>query len=228
MSLLPYINVCMYIYTAWIHYVHIFLIFTFLCLSTSFFSDTVRGVEECGETVLEIIGDKEQKLSWEGYGFHITVPDGAVSSDVTISLAVKCILSGQFELPDDAHLVSAIYWVSASEKFLKEVSVHVQHCAIINSEEEVSHYKFIVGKCSQQTLPYSFKILNGVFSPKSRLATISVKQFSFFAAIFWGWFGNSKCCYTSHYYLRHHPDRPTSWQFLFMLTPSLPSWLQVW
>ena len=213
------LQVCRYSHSQ--HLAH----FPFFSPSTFFISDTVCGVEECGETVLEIIGAKQQKLSWEGYGFHIAVPDRAVSSDVTISLAVKCILSGQFELPEDAHLVSAIYWVSASEMLQKEVSVHIQHAAIISSEEEASNFKFIVGKCSQKNLPYTFKIISGGFSPQSQLATISVKQFSFFAAIFRGKKKDLKLQYLACTFLKQ--VYPTNWEFSFLVTVDMEPMLQV-
>ena len=187
----------------------------------------MQGVEVCGKTLLEVTGNKQQKVSWASHGFHLTIPKGAVPSGVTVSVAVKAILAGQFELPEDAQLVSAIYWVSASEMFLKKVSVHLQHCARITSEEETSNYKMIVGKCSQESLPYTFQIRDGIFSPESQLATISVKRFSFFAAIRrWLW-GSSKSHYMSHCYLRCHPDRPTSWMLRFMITQKLPPWQRV-
>ena len=179
---------------------------------------------ECGETVLEILGNKQQKLSWEGYGFHVTVPEGAVAIDITVHLAVKAILSGQFELPDNTCLVSAIYWVSASEIFQEEVSIHLNHCAIIGSEEEASNYKFILGKCSQKVLPYTFKIKEGTFLPHSQLGTISVKQFSFFAAIFQG-LGKPQLKYISHYYLKE--VEPTKWEAMFLVTIDLPPQVEV-
>ena len=179
---------------------------------------------ECGETVLEVTGNCQQKLSWQGYGFHVTVPEGAVPSDVTIHLAVKAIVSGQFELPDDTYLVSAIYWVSSSQRFQKEVSVHLNHCASIGSVEEASNYKFIVGKCSQKALPYTFKIKDGMFPPQSQLATISVKEFSFFGAIFRGR-RRPKLMYASHYYLRQ--VEPCKWEANFLVALGLPSQVQV-
>ena len=39
----------------------------------------LRGVEVYGETVLEVVGDKPQKLEWPGYGFYMEVPDGALA-----------------------------------------------------------------------------------------------------------------------------------------------------
>ena len=109
---------------------------------------SLRGVEVCGETVLEVVGDKSQKLEWPGYGFYLEVPDGALPPGVTASVAVKVILAGQFKFPEDSQLISAIYWISASKEFLKDVAVNIQHCAVIRSEEEGLKFRFIIAKCS--------------------------------------------------------------------------------
>ena len=37
-------------------------------------ADFLRGVEVYRETVLEVVGDKPQKVEWPGYGFFIEVP----------------------------------------------------------------------------------------------------------------------------------------------------------
>ena len=194
-----------------------------LCLS--FLPESLQGVEVCGETVLEVTGNEHRKVSWDDFGFHLSVPDGAVPSDVTVSLAVKAITSGQFQLPDDTHLVSSIYWVSGSRVFDKEVSVHIEHCAVINSAAEASNYKFIVGKCSQKNLPYNFKIRDGVFSPQSRLGTINVRQFSFFAAIFRGLRG--KCHYMSYCFIKNDTNKPSCWECVFLVTQNLTARVQV-
>ena len=135
-------------------------------------------MEVCGETVLEVVGDKAQKQEWPGYGFSLEVPDGALPPGVTASVAVKVILAGQFLLPEDSQLISAIYWISTSEVFLEEVAVNIQHCAVISSEDECSKYGFIIAKCSQKELPYRFRVREGVFNPCTQFATINLKQFS--------------------------------------------------
>ena len=189
--------------------------------------ESLRGVEVCGETVLEITGNEHQKVSWDDFGFHLSVPDGAVPSDVTVSLAVKAIMSGQFQLPDDTHLVSSIYWVSASRVFDKELSVHIEHCAVIRSEEEASKFKFIVGKCSQKNLPYNFKICDAVFSPQSCLGTINVRHFSFFAAIFRGLWGSNKCQYMSYCFIKRSAKKLSCWKCEFLVTQNLATCRQV-
>ena len=135
-------------------------------------------VEVCGATVLEVVGDKSQKLKWPGYGFYLEVPDGSLPPGVTASVTVQATLAGQFQLPENSQLISAIYWISASEVFLKEVAVNIQHCAVIRTEEECSKFRFIITKCSQEELPYRFREREGVFNPHTQYATIKLKQFS--------------------------------------------------
>ena len=144
--------------------------------------DCLRGVEVYGETVLEVVGDKlPQRLEWPGYGFYIEVPLGALAPGVIASVGVKAILAGQFKLPENSQLISAIYWIYTSELFLEEVAVNIQHCADLKSEEQCSKCRFIIAKCSQKELPYTFKEKEGLFNPYTQYGTIKVKRFSIFA-----------------------------------------------
>ena len=141
-------------------------------------ADFLRGVEVYRETVLEVVGDKPQKVEWPGYGFFIEVPEGAVPPGVTASVGVKVILAGQFKFPENSQLISAIYWVSSSVEFVKEVAVNIQHCAVICSEDQCSQFKFIIAKCSQKELPYKFREREGLFSSHTQYGAIKLKQFS--------------------------------------------------
>ena len=141
-------------------------------------ADFLRGVEVYRETVLEVVGDKPQKVEWPGYGFFIEVPEGAVPPGVTVSVGVKVILAGQFTFPENRQLISAIYWVSSSVEFIKDVTVNMQHCAVIRSEDQCAQFKFIIAKCSQNQLPYKFREREGSFSSHTRYGAIKLKQFS--------------------------------------------------
>ena len=143
-------------------------------------TDFLRGVGVFEETVLEVVGDKPQKLEWPGYGFFIEVPEGALPPGVTASVAVKVIAGGQFQFPENRQLISALYWIFSSELFLKDVAVNIQHCAVIKNEEQCSTLKFIIAKCSQDVLPYRFREREGVFNPHTQYGTIKCKQFSIF------------------------------------------------
>ena len=148
-----------------------------------FIPDFLRGVEVCAETVLEVVGDKPQKVEWPGYGFYIDVPEGALPPGVIASVGLKVILTGQFKLPENRQLISAFYWVSSSEVFLKEVAVNIQHCAVIENEEQCLDFRFIIAKCSQKELPYTFKEFEGLFNLCTQYATIKLKQFSILSIV---------------------------------------------
>ena len=141
-------------------------------------ADFLRGVEVYKETVLEVVGDKPQKVEWPGYGFFIEIPEGAVPPGVTISVGVKVILAGQFKFPENRQLISAIYWVSSNMEFKKEVSVNIQHCAVVHSDDQCSQFKYIIAKCSQSQLPYRFREREGLFSSHTQYGAIKLKQFS--------------------------------------------------
>ena len=148
------------------------------------FTVFLRGVKVYGETILKVVGDKPQNLEWPGYGFFIEVPKGALSPGVTARVAVKVILQGdQFKLPDNSQLISPIYWIVSSEVFLKEVTVNIQHYADIRSEEQCSKLRFIVARCSQEVLPYTFREKEGLFNAHTQYGAIKVKRFSIFSQV---------------------------------------------
>ena len=68
----------------------------------------------CSESLLSITEAGPHSINWEGYGFHLIILHGVVPEDVTVNVAVKAFLpvAGKFKLPENIHLVSAIYEVS--------------------------------------------------------------------------------------------------------------------
>ena len=142
--------------------------------------------------MLTVVGDKPQELRWPDYGFYLNIPEGALPPDVTASVTVKVISGDQFELPENSQLISAVYWISSSEIFLKEVAVNIQHCAIITSEDQLSEFKFVIAKGFHEVLPYDckengelvlsnhmhFKERKGLFNAHTQYGTIKLNQFS--------------------------------------------------
>ena len=57
--------------------------------------------------VLEVVGDKSQKVVWPGCGLFLEVPDKTLPPGVTASVAIKAILAGQLQFPEDRKLISA-------------------------------------------------------------------------------------------------------------------------
>ena len=160
-------------------------------------------MEVCGEIVFEVLSDRlPQKLVWPGYGFYIEVPAGALPPGVTASVVVRAIMSGQFSLPENRKLVSAIYWISCSEVFSKDVAVNIQHYACISNEKEATKFKFIIAKCSQEP-PYKFVERDGLFNAHTKYATIMCKRFSLYGADGPDTVEN---CYVAMKFYKHIPD----------------------
>ena len=113
------------------------------------------------------------------HGFKIHFPENVLPPGVDeCRVHVKASLSGQFDFPRDAELVSGLYWLSSRHVFTRPVTVDIQHCAQEDLQQQ-SRLTYIVASCSQEELPYQFKTLEGgVFSPSSQYGSISLTHFS--------------------------------------------------
>jgi len=104
-----------------------------------------------------------------------SLPEGLDQCDVK----VKVSLSGQFDLPENSELVSAVYWVYSPHLFLEPLTVEIQHCTAITTPTQCAQLTFIRTKCTQKELPYSFKELDsGSFKPNTPYGSISITHFS--------------------------------------------------
>ena len=87
-------------------------------------------------------------------------------------------------MPPDCELLSAVYWVYSPHKFTKPLTVEIQHCAVLSSDQKCSELSFISTKCTQKELPYVFKVRDGgVFSLHSSYGSLSLTQFSGFGIV---------------------------------------------
>ena len=94
-------------------------------------------------------------------------------------LNVQVSLSGPFQMPFNSELLSAVYWVSSPHKFEKPITVEIQHCAVLSSDEQCSKMTFVRTNCTQKQLPFTFKeLVGGVFEPKNSYGSISLSHFS--------------------------------------------------
>ena len=123
--------------------------------------------------------DQPLDFCWEGHGFNIHIPAGAVTRPVT--LCIQASLSGDYQLPDDGVLVSGVYWLSLHphvKRFDKNATITIQHCASMCDDSALF---FITAKCTQGSLPYTFKPLQkGNFSD-SGFGSTEVSHFSAYA-----------------------------------------------
>ena len=135
-------------------------------------------MEVVGEEHFTITGDREYTLDWLEFGLRIEVPKGAIPAGHTSDLHIKAIIAGNFKLPDDCYFVSGIYQITTSKPFKKNVTLHLQHAAVIESKEEASYFRFYSADSSNDP-PYEFKEMNGgSFTPHSNSSTIDLQHFS--------------------------------------------------
>ena len=129
-----------------------------------------------------IQGDSAQFFNWEQYGLRITVLEGTLSPTDTCEVAVKALVGGQFQLPEDTELISAVYSISVSKPLLKEVKLEIQHCADLVTQDHTSYLSF--AKASVHTgLPYRFQVIGGQFHTGDQYGSICLCQFSLLAIV---------------------------------------------
>ena len=134
------------------------------------------GIEECGEKSVVVHSSHGQLVEWNGLKLHIhegSLPEGVHQCKIYI----KVSLAGQYEIPENSHLVSAIFWLRCEPqcKFIKPITVEIQHCS---TKQNISKLKIVRAFCSQKQLPYNFKPLGGRFDTDTSYGVIEVNGFS--------------------------------------------------
>ena len=130
----------------------------------------LRGFEAFKETSLVVTDSYSHSFEWQKYGLKLHIPKGTVSAEHTeCRVNIKVGLAGQFSIPDELQLVSCIYWLSCPQKFMKPITLEIEHCASLQDSSQSSCLQFIVAKCSQAELPYQFRALEkGTFADPPR------------------------------------------------------------
>ena len=185
-----------------------------------------RGFEVFAETSFIVPDSHSHSFEWQGYGLKLHIPEEAAPADYPeCRVDIKAGFTGQFNIPDDLHLVSCVYWVSCSQKFNKPVTLEIEHCASLQDSSQSSTLRFVAAKCSQARLPYQFKVLEkGIFVPKSSYGSIQVSQFSFFAIGIFKRFQSLQCYCSMVYYIQKNVNK---WDVDFVIAPNLQASLTV-
>ena len=191
---------------------------TFSCV------EYLRGFESFAETSFVITGSHSHSFEWQGYGLKLHIPEEAMpAGHVQCRIDIKVGLSGQFSFPDGSQLVSCVYWLSCSQKFLKSVTLDIEHCTSVHDSSQSLSLCFIVAKCSQAELPYQFKELKqGTFSPQSSYGSMQVSQFSFFGIVCKMF--SCRCYCSNLYYMRKGLN---DWQVDFVVMWNLSGYREV-
>ena len=126
-----------------------------------------------------VVTNDPQSFVWEGYGLEIDIPQGCLPAGVEqCTINIKASLAGQYEFPENTHLVSAVFWLRCEPrcKFAVPVSLEIQHCA---RPENISKLTFVKALCFQENLPYTFRQQQGGhFTSSSSYGVLQLESFS--------------------------------------------------
>ena len=170
------------------------------------------------QTKIEVVPDQPIDYCWEGRGFKVHIPAGAISTKGSVTATVRTSLGGEYELPEDSVLVSGVYWLSLDppvERFTEKVTLTLQHCA----PDDDSALTFITS--TQDEPPYTFQSLPGGSFSESGYGTIDVQHFCPFGVI-----GRRKMYAFCTYYLL--TAEPNAHEVRITVTPNLELHLKVY
>ena len=140
--------------------------------------DCISNVHIAGKKLFLIQGDHAQSLNWEEYGLRIGVLKGTLKSTETAEVVVVALVGGQFVLPENTELVSAVYAIFVSKPLLQPLKLDIQHCVSIDTEEHSTYLSFATA-ANVDVIPYQFVLKEGgQFSSKSQYGSIFLSQFS--------------------------------------------------
>ena len=117
-----------------------------------------------------------QLVEWNGLKLRIhegSLPEGLHQC----TIYVKVSLAGDYEIPKNSGLVSAVFWLRSEPQctFTKPITVEIQHCS---TKQDLSRLIIVRAFCSQKFLPYKFKPLGGRFNADTSYGEIEVNSFS--------------------------------------------------
>ena len=134
------------------------------------------GVEEYDETSVVVQSSQGQLVEWNGLKLHIHA--GSLPEHLQqCTIFIKASLAGEYEIPENTSLVSAIFWLRCEPQciFIKPITVEIQHCS---TKQDLSKLKIVRAFCNQKSLPYQFKPLGGNFNADTFHGAIDMKGFS--------------------------------------------------
>ena len=131
----------------------------------------------CGQTTF-VVTDYAEQFVWDRYGLKLRIPENSLPKDVEkCTVSIGASIAGLYQFPENFHLVSAVVWFRCEPicKFTKSITMEMEHCAKLKNSSKLS---FMRAKCSQETLPYTFKKIGGRFASDRHFGSIELNGFS--------------------------------------------------
>jgi hypothetical protein len=94
--------------------------------------------------MIVVTSSDELHFTWEGYGLHLYIPQGALPSETeSCTISIKATVEGNYVFPKNSQLVSGVYWFRCVPKckFSKPIILEIQHCAKEQNLQALSFVK---------------------------------------------------------------------------------------
>lgn len=139
------------------------------------------------------------------------------------------LTSNEYDLYDNAEIVSAVYRVNTSSPLPCPVTVEMQHCVHLRDDEDTNSLCFVKAS-SEGGPPYRFEVVQGgQFTSNERYGKIKVSQFSDYAIVRFfkrlcGIPAPLVCCYNV---FKKENEVNTHYVYI-AVTKDLASYIKVW
>ena len=150
--------------------------------SLHFAGVSLHNMELIAEYHTKFSSDEPYFLNWDKYGCRLHIPQGSIPQGEVGTLDLYAIYSGPFKFPKNASPVSAFYFISLSHILQKPATLALQHCYIINNDDDAAHLTFVSATTSTGP-PYHFRPVDGGSFLPGRYALIHQTKFSFFGIL---------------------------------------------
>ena len=153
--------------------------------STCSFADALfNNMKVIAQYHTKFSSDKPLSVDWSKYGCRLQIPEDSIPQGEVGTLDIYAIYSGPFQFPQDSSPVSAYYFISLSHNLQKPAILELQHCYIINNDDDAAQLTFASATASTGP-PYCFRPVDGGSFLPGRYALIHQKCFSFLTILQW-------------------------------------------
>ena len=125
------------------------------------------------------VTNSEQLFSWDECGLSLHIPENSLPANLQqCSIHIVATVMGDYQLPQDTHLVSAVYWIKCVPecRFSQPLTLEVQHCAKLESASKLCFIKASSMDRGEESI--NFETVMGNFSQHSSYGFIELNSFS--------------------------------------------------
>ena len=159
---------------------------------------------------------KPVSFTWKDHGFKLHLPENALPPDVTeCFIRVSAALSGQFQFPNDAELVSGIYSIHSSHSFTRSVTVEIEHFSTTDTPEEAEELSFVVSTGDHFPCQFNSR-KGGIFPVKSQFGGVELRHFCKYGIVR---NADSESHNSYKSYLLLNEENSNDWEVFFSITP---------